>query len=120
MTGLIAAQRSLQRALPASVYRAAGAQIAGRLGHPHRNRPGKSPALNVLLGHPHVRVWAVNCLQQLTPFPAGGPDRPGADQAPGTPDLAAGLGGGRTLHGHGRTWHGSGHGHRRRGHHPGG
>lgn len=94
---LIDAQRTLRRALLGAVYRAAaGAAAAGGpvretlrtawtvLTAADRERP---EALDLVLAHPYVRVWAARCLEQLR---AAGP---GADSGPAdSAGLAADLG----------------------------
>jgi uncharacterized protein len=77
VTQLIEAQRSVRRALLGAVYQAAstapGTSDAARaalraawavLTTIDRERP---EALDAVLAHPYVRVWAVRCLEQLKP-----------------------------------------------------
>ncbi len=89
---LAEAQRSLRRVLLGTVYQAGitdgpasdGVQAALRgawatLATIDSERPG---ALDAVLAHPYVRVWAVRCLEQLKPASEratgnGTPDRPG-------------------------------------------
>jgi uncharacterized protein len=78
---LIEAQRSLRRVLLSAVYRAGtttpevspavSAELRSAwslLSAIDRQRP---EALDAVLGHPYVRVWAVRCLEQLGQIPAG-------------------------------------------------
>lgn len=74
---LLEAQRSLQRALIAAVYRAGSSAPAvpgparkalcsawAVLAAADRERPD---VLDVVLGHPYLRVWASRCLEHLKP-----------------------------------------------------
>jgi uncharacterized protein len=105
MTQLIAAQHSLRRVLLSTVYQAASTT-------PAASGPGgtalraawttlttidqrQPEALDAVLSHPYVRVWAVRCLEQLKPTQAGRTGTgagPRHGHAPRTPGLAAGLG----------------------------
>ncbi len=96
---LIEGQRSLRRALLGAVYQRGSTASAASdavkaalqmawtvLTTADRQRPG---ALDAVLAHPYVRVWAVRCLEQLKPAPAG---RAAGSRTPRAPGLAADLG----------------------------
>jgi uncharacterized protein len=99
VTELIEAQRSLRRALLGAVYQAGSAAP----GTPEAVRAalraawavlttidGERPeALDAVLAHPYVRVWAVRCLERLKP---ASDRRAIADGASSGPGLAADLG----------------------------
>jgi uncharacterized protein len=99
MKQLIEAQRSLMRALLSAVYQAAitspdvsaaaGTQLRSAwslLTALDRDQPR---ALDAVLGHPYLRVWAARCLDQLRPA-AGRPDD--ENQPLGGPGPPADLG----------------------------
>ena len=95
---LIEGQRSMRRGLLGAVFQAgsgtrvllaaeqAGLQAAWSLlvalDHEHPD------ALDAVLGHPYLRIWAIRCLEQLDQAAAGNP----GSQAGRTRDLAATLG----------------------------
>ena len=94
---LIQGQRTLRRALLGAVYRAAdtapGVPVPARdvvrtawavLAAADQERPG---ALDTVLAHPYVRVWAVRCLERLKQSPPAGEPDPAQER-----ELAAGLG----------------------------
>src|SRR5580704_11875351 len=96
---LIEAQRSLRRALLGAVYRAGstapgppdGARAAMRGAWAVLTAiDGERPqVLDAVLAHPYVRVWAVRCLEQLSPAS----DRPAVtNDAPDGTSLTADLG----------------------------
>ncbi len=99
VTELIEAQRSLRRALLGAVYQAGntapGTSDAARAALRAAwavltTIDGERPeALDAVLAHPYVRVWAVHCLEQLKP--ASDRRATGSPTSPG-PGLAAGLG----------------------------
>jgi uncharacterized protein len=96
---LIEAQRSLRRALLGAVYQAGStsAAVPDPAGVALRAAwsvltavDGQHPeALDAVLAHPYVRVWAVRCLEKLTAAPASAAVR---DRAGGAAGLAADLG----------------------------
>jgi uncharacterized protein len=99
MAPLIEAQRSLLRALLGAVYQAGTTSSAVSAAVRAELRVAWSvlttidrdtpKALDAALGHPYIRVWAVQCLNQLRPASF----RPGAeDQTPNARGLAADLG----------------------------
>ena len=94
---LIQGQRTLRRALLGAVYRAAdtapGVPVPARdvvrtawavLAAADQERP---EALDTVLAHPYVRVWAVRCLERLKQSPAAGEPDPAQER-----ELAARLG----------------------------
>jgi uncharacterized protein len=94
---LAAGQQSLRRALLARVYQdgvmavsgdqAAGLHAAWEL--LTRVDQVNSCALDTVLSHPYIRVWAVRCLEQLGRAPASPDCRPSTGRGP---DLATSLG----------------------------
>lgn len=99
VTQLIDGQRTLRRALLASVYQVARAEPTV----PSRARDALRSAWTVLatadqerpdlldsvLAHPYVRVWAARCLDELRPSSAS---PAGENGAPASPGLLADLG----------------------------
>ena len=94
---LIQGQRTLRRALLGTVYRAAGTApgVPGPardvvraawavLAAADQERP---EALDTVLAHPYVRVWAVRCLERLRQSPPAGEPDPAQGR-----ELAAALG----------------------------
>ena len=94
---LIQGQRTLRRALLGAVYRAAdtapGVPGPARdmvraawavLAAADQERPG---ALDTVLAHPYVRVWAVRCLERLKQSPPAGEPDPAQER-----ELVVGLG----------------------------
>jgi len=97
MGRLIAAQRTLQRALLGAVYREArtGPAVPGAvretmrtawavLAAADREQP---EAVDTVLAHPYSRVWAAHCLERLKRIRSAGEPDPGRESG-----LAAGLG----------------------------
>ncbi len=96
---LIEAEHSLVRGVLSAVYqaaeaapavsRAAKADLRGAWSLLAALDHDQPAALNAVLSHPYVRVWALRCLGQLRPAGSG----PGnGDQAPGPQGLTAELG----------------------------
>jgi uncharacterized protein len=98
VTELIEAQRSLRRALLGAVYQAGSAAPGTSEAVRAALRAawavlttidGERPeALDAVLAHPYVRVWAVRCLERLKP---ASDRRAAADGASSGPGLAADL-----------------------------
>jgi uncharacterized protein len=96
VTRLIEAQRTLRRVLLSAVYQAGstaaavpdapGAALRAAWAVLTTIDTEQPEALDAVLAHPYVRVWAVRCLEQLKAAPAAG------GRAQGTPGLAADLG----------------------------
>lgn len=99
---LIEGQRSLLRGLLGVLFRAGTGTLAVRaadqahlgaawelLAAVDREHPD---ALDAVLGHPYLRVWAVRCLDQLRRAEAGDGNGDGEGHAGKARDLAAGLG----------------------------
>jgi uncharacterized protein len=96
---LTEAQRSLRRALIGAVYQAGstGPSVSDAVQTALRGAwtvltvidSQRPEALDAVLAHPYVRVWAVRCLDQLKP---ARPSRDGGNRESSGPGLAADLG----------------------------